>query len=68
VRPRSSCAPCSPASSTGSSRSPSARRRPRPLGREGGFGLIAKDRYLTLIAALMVLLNIVNTTGEYLFG
>jgi AAA family ATP:ADP antiporter len=39
-----------------------------PLGREGGFGLIARDRYLTLIAALMVLLNIVNTTGEYLFG
>jgi AAA family ATP:ADP antiporter len=39
-----------------------------PLGREGGFGIIAKDRYVTLIAVLMVLLNIVNTTGEYLFG
>jgi AAA family ATP:ADP antiporter len=39
-----------------------------PLGRQGGFGLIAKDRYLALIAVLMVLLNVVNTTGEYLFG
>jgi len=40
----------------------------KPLGREGGFGLIFKDRYLRLIAILMVLLNVVNTTGEYLFG
>jgi ATP:ADP antiporter, AAA family len=39
-----------------------------PLGKEGGFSLIMKDRYLTLIAILMVLLNVVNTTGEYLFG
>jgi AAA family ATP:ADP antiporter len=39
-----------------------------PLGSQGGFSLIAKDRYLTSIAALMVLLNVVNTTGEYLFG
>ena len=40
----------------------------KPLGKEGGFGLIRQDRYLTLIAALVVLLNVVNTSGEYLFG
>lgn len=40
----------------------------RPLGKEGGFGLIFKDRYLMLIAVLTVLLNVVNTSGEYLFG
>ncbi len=40
----------------------------KPLGREGGFELIRKDRYLMLIALLTVLLNIVNTSGEYLFG
>jgi ATP:ADP antiporter, AAA family len=40
----------------------------RPLGREGGFSLIFSDRYLMLIAALMVVLNVVNTSGEYLFG
>jgi AAA family ATP:ADP antiporter len=41
----------------------------QPLGgRESGFAMIRKDRYLTLIAALTVLLNVVNTTGEYLFG
>jgi AAA family ATP:ADP antiporter len=40
----------------------------KPLGKEGGFELIRKDRYLLLIAALTVLLNVVNTSGEYLFG
>jgi ATP:ADP antiporter, AAA family len=39
-----------------------------PLGRIGGFALIRKDRYLLLIALLTVLLNVVNTSGEYLFG
>ena len=39
-----------------------------PLERGGGFGMIAKDRYLFLIAAMMLILNVVNTTGEYLFG
>ncbi|HVQ28114.1 MAG TPA: Npt1/Npt2 family nucleotide transporter [Vicinamibacteria bacterium] len=40
----------------------------QPLGKEGGFQLIRKDRYLMLIAALIVVLNVVNTTGEYLLG
>jgi AAA family ATP:ADP antiporter len=30
--------------------------------------MIASDRYLMMIAALVVVLNIVNTSGEYLFG
>jgi AAA family ATP:ADP antiporter len=38
---------------------------PAPLARAGGFALLAKDRYLQLIAALVVILNLVNTTGEY---
>ena len=33
-----------------------------PLGKEGGFALIFKDRYLMLIAVLTVLLNVVNTS------
>ena len=40
----------------------------KPLGDVGGFELIRKDRYLMLIALLTVLLNVVNTSGEYLFG
>ena len=40
----------------------------KPLGKAGGFELIRQDRYLGLIAALVVLLNVVNTSGEYLFG
>ena len=34
------------------------------LGKAGGFELIFKDRYLLWIAVLIVLLNVVNTTGE----
>jgi AAA family ATP:ADP antiporter len=39
-----------------------------PLGRQGGFELIFKDRYLMWIAVLTILLNVVNTTGEFLLG
>ena len=35
---------------------------------QSGFGMILSDRYLMLIALLTVLLNVVNTSGEYLFG
>jgi ATP:ADP antiporter, AAA family len=40
----------------------------QPIGGPSGFALIFSDRYLMLIAALAVLLNVANTTGEYLFG
>ena len=33
-----------------------------------GFALIFQSRYLTLIAALIVLLNVVNSTGEFMLG
>lgn len=34
----------------------------------GGFTLVMRSRYLQLIAAMMVLANLVNTTGEYVLG
>jgi AAA family ATP:ADP antiporter len=37
-----------------------------PLGKEGGFQLVLKDRYLFWIAVLTILLNVVNTTGGFL--
>ena len=40
----------------------------KPLGKEGGFGLVLKHRYLLLIALLIFLLNGVNTTGEFILG
>jgi AAA family ATP:ADP antiporter len=40
----------------------------QPLRKEGGFQLIFHDRYLLLIAALVVLLNVVNSSGEFLLG
>ncbi len=33
-----------------------------------GFSLVFKSRYLLLIALMMVLANLVNTTGEYILG
>jgi AAA family ATP:ADP antiporter len=51
------------------SRTPeNARTARQTLGKEGGFELVLKDRYLTWIAVLIVLLNVVNSTGEYLLG
>jgi ATP:ADP antiporter, AAA family len=40
----------------------------QPLDSVGGFTLIRQQRYLTLIALMVVVLNVVNTSGEYLFG
>jgi AAA family ATP:ADP antiporter len=37
-----------------------------PLARGGGFGLVFRSGYLRLVALLIVLLNVVNTTGEYM--
>ena len=45
-----------------------AREAVEPLGSEGGFQLLARDRYLLWIAVLTVLLNWVNSSGEYLLG
>lgn len=39
-----------------------------PLDSKGGFKLVLTHRYLLLIAILTVVLNISNTTGEYMFG
>src|SRR5262245_40723164 len=33
---------------------------------QGGFALVLGNKYLRLVALLVVLLNVVNTTGEYL--
>lgn len=39
-----------------------------PLPKGGAFRTVLKSPYLLLIAALVLLLNLVNTTGEYLLG
>ncbi|BCS33665.1 MFS transporter [Luteitalea sp. TBR-22] len=44
------------------------RQSDAPIEGRNGFALIVADRYLLLIAALMVLLNIVNTSGEFLLS
>jgi AAA family ATP:ADP antiporter len=36
-----------------------------PIGKSNGFKLLASDRYLLAIGALMFIINWVNTTGEY---
>lgn len=39
-----------------------------PLNSQGAFQLVVGQRYFLLIAGLMVVLNLVNTTGEYMLG
>ncbi|MBI1954960.1 MAG: translocase [Acidobacteria bacterium] len=39
-----------------------------PLGKEGGFQLALGNRYLLLIVALILLLNLVTSIGEFLLG
>lgn len=38
------------------------------LGAEGGFALVLRSPYLRLIAVLLIVLNLVNSLGEYLLG
>jgi AAA family ATP:ADP antiporter len=45
-----------------------ARQVQQPLAKSGGFKLVIASRYLLLIALLVLLLNCVNTTGEYILG
>lgn len=50
-------------------RRPEAKAVPaKPLEGPGGFGLVTGDAYLREIAVLLVVLNLVNTTGEYLLS
>jgi AAA family ATP:ADP antiporter len=39
-----------------------------PVKGRSGFALVFSDRYLLLIAGLMLVYNLVNTNGEYLLG
>jgi AAA family ATP:ADP antiporter len=38
------------------------------IGSSGGFHLVMKDRYLFLIAILVLLANLVSSTGEFILG
>lgn len=39
-----------------------------PVKGRSGFALVFSDRYLLMIALLMLVYNLVNTTGEYILG
>jgi AAA family ATP:ADP antiporter len=45
-----------------------ARPAPAAMKEGNGFALVFKSRYLLLIALLLVLLNVVNTVGEFILG
>lgn len=40
----------------------------QPVGREGGFRLVFSQRYLLFIALLILVANVVNSTGEFILG
>jgi AAA family ATP:ADP antiporter len=52
----------------GGGRDVAAHLADQPLGKAGGFHLVLTQRYLLLIALLVVVLNVVNTIGEFLMG
>jgi ATP:ADP antiporter, AAA family len=39
-----------------------------PISKSGGFSLVLNDSYLRLVALLLVLLNIVNSVGEFILA
>ena len=41
-------------------------KKEEPLGKEGGWQMLVKDKYLMLIGGLMFVLNWVNSSGEYI--
>lgn len=43
-------------------------KEPEPVDKSGAFKLVFKSRYLLMIAFLMMFLNWVNTTGEFILG
>lgn len=45
-----------------------AKKDDQPLGKEGGFQLVLREKYLLLIAILLLLSNLVNTTGEFILS
>jgi AAA family ATP:ADP antiporter len=47
---------------------PPAAREGAPLAGKGAFKLIFSDRYLLLVALLVLVYNFVNTNGEYILG
>lgn len=44
------------------------READQPLGKDGAFELIGKDRYLLLIAMLVIVVNVATTSSDYLVG
>lgn len=61
--------PDTPGDKAAASGAPAAAPDEAAAGRgRSGFALVFSSRYLLLIAGLMVLSNLVNTTGEYILG
>src|SRR5262249_35282068 len=52
----------------GSRAVPVARRTPPKPRLLGGIGVVLRDRYLLLIAVFVMLLNWINTTGEFILA
>ena len=53
---------------SGLSRKERSQRSDEPIGKRGGFELVFKDRYLFLIAMLVLAYNLVNTLGGFVLN
>ncbi len=57
---------CKTTTKTDDRSDPSKKEAEKPLEKGGGFRLIFKSRYLLYIALFILVLNLVNSTGEYI--
>jgi AAA family ATP:ADP antiporter len=66
-RARAQAAPAGAPAQAGAGAPPAA-ADDAPLAKVGGFQLVLRDRYLLAIAVMLILANLVNSTGEYILS
>jgi AAA family ATP:ADP antiporter len=52
----------------GTANRPKSEMARQPIGTSGGFRLVLQHKYLFMIAIMVLLSNLVNTTGEFILG
>ncbi len=69
ARPRSCCSPITSTASSAAAGRPNARaKKVSGAPAQNAFAMVFKTRYLLLMALMILLLNWINTTGEYILG
>ena len=69
ARPSSCCSPTTSTASSAAAGRPNARaKKVSAAPAQNAFAMVFKTRYLLLMALMLMLINWINTTGEYILG